>query len=137
MSVWAEAKSLHDMLMSPGAGEWCDAYAEALERRLRWYLGALESDTGPAPDEIMPKLAEDLLRLRQEFEPWARRREISPKVRATIFRRDGFQCVECAEPNVIELVIDHRVPVAMGGSNEPGNLRTLCRSCNSRKGARL
>ena len=32
--------------------------------------------------------------------------------------------------------IDHIKPIALGGTNEPGNLRVICNSCNSRKGAR-
>jgi 5-methylcytosine-specific restriction endonuclease McrA len=32
--------------------------------------------------------------------------------------------------------IDHVVPLARGGSNDPSNLQLLCRSCNSHKAAR-
>src|SRR5438552_3960763 len=35
------------------------------------------------------------------------------------------------------LTIDHVHPLSLGGTNEDGNLQTLCRSCNSRKGAHL
>ena len=33
--------------------------------------------------------------------------------------------------------VDHVVPRARGGGNEPGNLRLAHRSCNSRRGSRL
>lgn len=33
--------------------------------------------------------------------------------------------------------VDHVVPVARGGTNAPANLITMCRSCNSSKGATL
>lgn len=35
------------------------------------------------------------------------------------------------------LTVDHHVPIALGGGNDRDNLRVLCRSCNSRKGARF
>lgn len=35
-----------------------------------------------------------------------------------------------------DLTADHIVPVALGGVSAPGNLRVLCRSCNSARGAR-
>jgi len=34
------------------------------------------------------------------------------------------------------LTVDHLVPKAAGGSDDPGNLRTLCRRHNSAKGTR-
>jgi 5-methylcytosine-specific restriction endonuclease McrA len=36
-----------------------------------------------------------------------------------------------------EGTIDHIIPVSRGGTNDVDNLRLLCRSCNSKKGARL
>lgn len=35
------------------------------------------------------------------------------------------------------LSLDHIHPHSRGGSDQPENLQTLCRSCNSKKGARL
>ncbi len=32
--------------------------------------------------------------------------------------------------------IDHRTPLALGGTDEPDNLQILCQHCNSRKGDR-
>ncbi len=51
-----------------------------------------------------------------------------------VFARDEHKCRQCgAEKN---LTIDHIVPLAKGGTNELNNLQILCRSCNSKKGAR-
>lgn len=61
------------------------------------------------------------------------RKPISSKVRWQIFQHDGYACVECGSNQ--DLTIDHRLPISRGGSNDPSNLQTLCRSCNSRKGA--
>ncbi|WP_369826057.1 HNH endonuclease [Kitasatospora sp. MBT66] len=32
---------------------------------------------------------------------------------------------------------DHIIPVSRGGTNEPRNIRVLCRTCNSRRGNRM
>lgn len=63
------------------------------------------------------------------------RDKVAPSVRYKVFKRDGFRCVRCAAKSSDghELVIDHKVPVAKGGSNEEVNLQTLCWKCNSGK----
>lgn len=55
--------------------------------------------------------------------------------RWTVFEKDGWACVECA--STFDLTVDHIHPQARGGVDDPANLRTLCRPCNSRKGARI
>ena len=66
------------------------------------------------------------------------RREVPLKLRHQILERDGFRCCDCgATPSpTVKLHVDHRVPLAMGGTNDPSNLRTLCQDCNLGKGAR-
>lgn len=71
---------------------------------------------------------------------WALRRDderapIPPSLRLAVYERDGWRCVECG--SIDRLSLDHIYPWSLGGSDEFGNLRTLCRSCNSRKGARV
>lgn len=51
-----------------------------------------------------------------------------------VFARDGFACVYCSSP--LNLTLDHVIPQSRGGSHEPSNLVTACRSCNSSKGAK-
>lgn len=69
---------------------------------------------------------------------WQPAREAIPaRLRTLVYRRDGYACVLCGADDVQRLTIDHRIAVDLGGTNEPSNLRTLCRSCNSAKGARL
>lgn len=52
----------------------------------------------------------------------------------TLVERDGEYCRHCGTSN--NLSVDHIHALANGGSNETDNLQLLCRSCNSRKGAR-
>jgi hypothetical protein len=62
--------------------------------------------------------------------------EISIKhLRAMVFSRDGYKCKQCGYGR--DLTLDHVTPVLLGGSNEPDNLQTLCRRCNSRKGTTI
>jgi hypothetical protein len=55
--------------------------------------------------------------------------------RQYIFDRDGRVCCECQATD--NLTIDHITPRSCGGTNDPDNLRVLCRSCNASKGNRV
>jgi 5-methylcytosine-specific restriction endonuclease McrA len=65
--------------------------------------------------------------------PCARKDE--PAWRLAIVLRDGFACLYCradlrsAKPRMITL--DHLEPASAGGTHDPANLVTACRSCNS------
>jgi len=63
-----------------------------------------------------------------------KKKRISTAVRAAVFARDGLACQACAATD--DLTLDHIVPESKGGSHDPGNLRTLCRRCNSSKGVK-
>lgn len=63
-----------------------------------------------------------------------KRRQFTMNERLAIFKADGYACVECGTDE--NLQVDHIVALANGGGDERENLRTLCQSCNSRKGAR-
>lgn len=53
--------------------------------------------------------------------------------RRRILDRDGHQCVICGSAGPLE--VDHIVPVALGGSNDDSNKRTLCKPCHKAHGA--
>lgn len=55
-------------------------------------------------------------------------------IRRAVYERDKYRCVEC--DTHIDLTLDHIKPESKGGETTEANLRTLCRPCNSRKGAR-
>ncbi|HYY49042.1 MAG TPA: HNH endonuclease [Thermoplasmata archaeon] len=75
-------------------------------------------------------------------------------LRLQIIRRDRYRCVRCGrsgrfprrrrgwgEPFVPEgprigLQVDHIIPLSRGGTNNPANLQTLCKSCHERKTGR-
>jgi len=61
---------------------------------------------------------------------------IRPRQRFWILKRDQYTCMYCGRkaPDVV-LHVDHKVPRAMGGGNDPDNLITACESCNLGKGA--
>lgn len=59
---------------------------------------------------------------------------VTKRTRYEVLRRDNHTCRYCggAAPDVV-LTVDHVVPTALGGSDEPSNLVTACRDCNAGK----
>lgn len=74
--------------------------------------------TGPAPD---PDRAAEM------------RRKIPAARRRRVFERDTYRCCVCQ--SWMALVIDHILPVSLGGGSEEENLQTLCADCNRAKAA--
>lgn len=60
---------------------------------------------------------------------------ISPALRKKIFERDAYRCKHCGVWE--DLTVDHIKPEALGGTLDPENLQTLCRTCNCKKGTKL
>lgn len=69
------------------------------------------------------------------------RRQLWPRIQITILRRDKFTCQDCGRDHrevgrkrngkgMIE--VHHIVPRSIGGTDHPGNLKTLCRQCHRR-----
>jgi hypothetical protein len=59
---------------------------------------------------------------------------VSKRLRFEILRRDNHQCRYCGRvaPDVT-LTVDHVVPVALGGGDDPSNLVAACKDCNAGK----
>lgn len=62
-----------------------------------------------------------------------RKSKVSPRRRDRVYARDGYKCLACGA--IDDLTLDHIQPQSRGGGHQETNLRTLCRSCNSRRGA--
>ena len=60
--------------------------------------------------------------------PWRR-------LRARILLRDQYTCQLCFRVFLEHhLDVDHIIPKADGGTDDPANLRTLCRPCHVKRG---
>jgi hypothetical protein len=53
------------------------------------------------------------------------------RISQIVFERDEWVCLHCGTPE--NLTVDHIIPLSRGGTNDFGNLQTLCKPCNSRK----
>lgn len=70
-----------------------------------------------------------------EYRPRRRRTPFTKPLRRQVYERDGYRCRHCGTAE--NLSVDHVYPFSLGGQDGIENLQTLCRSCNSRKGARV
>ena len=75
----------------------------------------------------------------KEYQKKQERAKMTDSLRYDIMRRDGFRCVLCGRSagDGVELEVDHITPISRGGKTEKSNLRTLCKSCNRGKGAKI
>lgn len=94
---------------------WGDGEGGWLLEQLRLSGGISERGEPPSTVRTKQKISRDLAR--------------------RVMERDAYRCVTCGGYEF--LTCDHIVPESMGGVTEIGNLQTMCRSCNSAKGARL
>lgn len=115
-----------------GASEWARRLRELRDEE-GWPILSHHDDAGLRPGEYI-----------LESEPPAKKdvafaRNISAKLKAEVFDRNGFTCQMCgATPGEIDadtgrkvrLHVGHIVDKSLGGRDELSNLRTLCSSCN-------
>lgn len=77
--------------------------------------------------------------------PRCRKHQLAPRARGNAFEptrqfvleRDGWQCQVKLDDGctVAATCVDHVIPRARGGTDDPANLQASCTSCNARKGA--
>jgi hypothetical protein len=60
--------------------------------------------------------------------------KIPNRIRWDVWERDDFTCKKCGSRR--DLTVDHIHPESKGGRATLENCQTLCRTCNSSKGAR-
>ena len=69
--------------------------------------------------------------------PRPQRTRLGQGIRKELFRRQDGRCMYCGSRQRMDLMdVDHKNPVARGGSNQRSNLQLLCRTCNVRKGTK-
>lgn len=99
-------------------GSWNKALVAAAESM------PMSDDAGDAAERAAPQLASAT---KSEG-----RKTLSVRKRFFVFKRDHYRCRICGRSG-IELEVDHRVPIAQGGSDALDNLQTLCFDCNRGK----
>ena len=77
------------------------------------------------------KIRKDIKFTLYDIKP-TKREHIPKAIREAVFKRDNYCCVKCGSTKNLE--VDHKVPLANGGTNEMANLQTHCQDCNRRKG---
>lgn len=85
-----------------------------------YLLSILQKELGVEPRQIARRTAA--------------KASISRALAKRVFERDAYRCVTCGGHH--DLTCDHVVPESKGGATDFDNLQTMCKSCNSRKGAR-
>lgn len=63
---------------------------------------------------------------------WSNRGHNSTAEIRAILQRDGYACVKCGNEQG-PFDVDHIVPLAEGGTDEPSNKQTLCKPCHDKK----
>lgn len=59
------------------------------------------------------------------------------KLRLRILKRDSYLCQQCLKDGRVAAAtsVDHIMPKAKGGTDDPGNLQSLCGGCREAKDA--
>ena len=89
-----------------------------------WIVTPYRADPRIRPDNLLSQVVE-LPRIREQL------RRLRRELKRTGLPMIGSQCESCG--STTSLTIDHIIPQGWGGTDWIGNVRVLCRSCNSRR----
>lgn len=126
--------------METASGFLSDSDREELEEWDRTQAAEWGTSAWPKWKNYIPaSLYIDFRKLIEEYRrsPKTRRgrkQAIPARLRQAVWERDNFTCQYCG--STTDLSIDHIVAESKGGDMSIENLQTLCRRCNSRKGAK-
>ena len=118
---------------APTRGEREEAAEDAVVDGFDQYLSLYDHDPWKALCAVVSMVV-SYAHQEYDIRPGARP-TIRPELRRQVFERDEYRCRDCGGWEF--LTVDHVIPFVFGGPTVIENLQTLCRSCNSRKGARL
>ncbi|WII71686.1 HNH endonuclease signature motif containing protein [Bdellovibrio sp. 22V] len=127
MEILEEAKSLLSHVL-PGR-TWADLFTHLAKKHIQKELGKSN------PNQKSPKMP-DQTALPRNPASSTKRAHIKLTLKRELLRNAGY-CCEYINPktkkkcdSVYQLQIDHRLPLAKGGSDKKENLRVLCRTHN-------
>ncbi|MBS1969800.1 MAG: HNH endonuclease [Bdellovibrionales bacterium] len=133
MKVLKQAKDLLSHTMPDGS--WADVIALLAEKHMQKTLGKNQSGNEPkAPNNS--KDSRSNKKSTPSFTAKPKRGHIKITVRRRVFQK-AHHCCEFIDPKTqrkcqsnYQLEVDHRIPLARGGSDKESNLRVLCRTHN-------
>lgn len=114
-----------------------DGAIATIKADLHWYWHWGDGQGGAVIAKLRDAVIECGLRwpFDEDDEPRAPKKAVIARTLSkAVFERDEYRCVRCGTH--LDLTCDHIVPESKGGETSLANLQTMCRSCNSKKGAR-
>lgn len=145
-AIWTQSgrqPTYREMFSSPSTitgkvyvGRW-GTWRKALRAFVTWANSDQESGLGLRKEaEVENSAHRAMVPARRKSEE--ERRDISPRLRFRVFKRDRFRCVACGRSPATHLNIvlhaDHINPCALSVKTVMENLQTLCQDCNLGKG---
>lgn len=139
-SPMVERDHAHGTSKSYSYGCRCAECKEAHSERMRVYRVAFEAQYGLS---VHTAFRRDYMAKHGHAAPrsgdW-----ITPRERLSLYERDSWECHLCGGAvdatvhynDVMAATLDHLVPRSRGGSDDPSNLLTAHRACNSSRGNR-
>jgi 5-methylcytosine-specific restriction endonuclease McrA len=115
-----------------GAASLADIFSEAMDDYIERYCPVKKAERSNKAQRSKKGLCSNSAKKRNQK---SNSRYISANIKTEVLLRDGYQCSYIAPDGTrcdckVGLEVDHIQPFAAGGSNEPENLRLLCKAHN-------